>query len=78
MLNEILKILSFLSILICSNLGKEHINNTFSFLDVKFKIVKNGESPNRYIWLHGDEKTAEMALDFHINNYNKAYLANHF
>ena len=33
-------------------------------------LIQNGISPNRYIWIHGDEKTAEMALKHHIQNHN--------
>jgi hypothetical protein len=52
-----------------SELDESLIKNTFSFLNIDFKIVKNGSSSNRYIWLHGDEKTAEMALNSHIKDY---------
>ena len=30
---------------------------------VKFKVIKNGNSNRKFIWLHGDEKTAKMALE---------------
>ena len=69
MLNKFLKYLIFLSILFSSNLNLERSANTFSFLGVTFKIVENGVSPNRYIWLHGDEMTAKMALNSHIKEY---------
>ena len=40
-----------------------------TFANTKFDIVSNGNSHNRYIWLHGDEQTAKMALEHHIENY---------
>nr|MBT6369304.1 hypothetical protein [Candidatus Neomarinimicrobiota bacterium] len=43
--------------------------NTISFAGVEFRIIKSGESDHRFIWLHGDEKTAEMALEYHIQHY---------
>ena len=33
---------------------------------IKFKVVKKGNSDRKYIWFHGDEKTAKMALDHHM------------
>ena len=40
-----------------------------SYAGANFIIIKNSESSIRYIWLHGDEKTAQMALSHHIKNY---------
>lgn len=40
-----------------------------SYAGANFNVIKNGESSIRYIWLHGDEKTAQMALSHHIKNY---------
>lgn len=40
-----------------------------SFAGTNFNVIKNGESSIRYIWLHGDEKTAQMALSHHIKYY---------
>ena len=45
------------------------IQATVNYGPVKFTTVKNGKSNRRYIWLHGDEKTAEMALKHHIKHY---------
>jgi hypothetical protein len=45
-------------------------NNSFiTFVGTRFNLVQNGNSPNRYIWLHGDEQTARMALEHHINYF---------
>ncbi|MBI86511.1 MAG: hypothetical protein CMG63_00375 [Candidatus Marinimicrobia bacterium] len=41
-----------------------------TFANTKFDIVSNGNSHNRYIWLHGDEQTAKMALEYHIKKYS--------
>ena len=66
---------SFIICLISNTLAFEpktkHNSKTFiNFAGVKYNLIQNGISPNRYIWLHGDEKTAEMALTYHIQNYN--------
>ena len=42
---------------------------------VKFKVIKNGESNRRFIWVHGDEKTAAILLKRHLkDNYGTAFL----
>ena len=42
---------------------------------IQFKVIKNGESNRRFIWIHGDEKTAEMLLKRHLKyNYGTAFL----
>ena len=46
-----------------------------SFADISFKVVQKGKSNRHYIWLHGDEKTAKMALNDHMHrNEGKAFL----
>ena len=39
---------------------------------IQFKVIQNGDSDRRYIWLHGDEQTARMALENHMkkNQYD--------
>jgi len=44
-------------------------NSYFTFVETKFNIIQNGDTPNRYIWLHGDEQTARMALEHHVHHY---------
>ena len=39
-----------------------------SFGEISFDMVKKGKSDRRYIWLHGDEKTAKMALNDHMRS----------
>jgi hypothetical protein len=41
-----------------------------SFAGIEFEVVKNGKSNKHYIWMHGDEKTANMAIKYHLNHYN--------
>ena len=42
---------------------------------VQFKVIKNGESNRHFIWIHGDEKTAEILLKRHLkDNYGTAFL----
>ena len=36
---------------------------------LEFNVVQNGNSNRKFIWLHGDEKTAKMALEYHIKKY---------
>ncbi len=43
--------------------------SNITFIGTKFNIIQNGDTPNRYIWLHGDEQTARMALEYHIDRY---------
>ena len=40
-----------------------------TFANAKFDLISNGSSSNRYIWLHGDEQTAKMALEYHMKKY---------
>ena len=44
------------------------IANEISIGEISFDVVKKGTSDRRYIWLHGDEKTAKMALDDHMRS----------
>ena len=43
--------------------------SNITFIGTRFNIIQNGDTPNRYIWLHGDEQTARMALEYHIDRY---------
>ena len=45
------------------------ISTSISFAGIQFCVIENGVSDNRYIWLHGDEQTAKMALEDHIKSY---------
>ena len=69
LLNKTIGLFLSLSVVTGSNLERNLSSTTFQFLNTKFKTVKNGESPNRYIWLHGDEMTAKMALNSHIRQF---------
>ena len=48
---------------------KVDMNPFITFAGARFDVKENGESTNRYIWLHGDEQTARMALEHHIKKY---------
>ena len=37
--------------------------SNITFIGTRFNIFQNGDTPNRYIWLHGDEKTAKWHLN---------------
>ncbi|GIS72533.1 MAG: hypothetical protein CM1200mP10_21100 [Candidatus Neomarinimicrobiota bacterium] len=42
---------------------------------INFKVIKNGESNRRFIWIHGDEKTAAILQKRHLkDNYGTAFL----
>lgn len=54
---------------------KHIIKDYFHFAGIKFEIIKNGQSNRRLVWIHGDEKTAELLIRKHIKNNNgTAYL----
>ena len=62
---------TIISIVYGSEIHDKQINKSFiMFAGAKFNLVQNGNSPNRYIWLHGDEQTARMALEYHIGLYD--------
>ena len=62
---------TIISIVYGSEIHDKQINKSFiMFAGAKFNLVQNGDSPNRYIWLHGDEQTARMALEYHIGLYD--------
>ncbi len=44
------------------------ISNEISIGEISFKVVQKGTSDRRYIWLHGDEQTAKMALENHMSS----------
>ena len=53
------------------------ITNEISIGEISFNIVTKGTSDRRYIWLHGDEQTAKMALENHMrHNQGVAYFIN--
>ena len=54
------------------------ISEEISFGDISFQVVQKGESNRHYIWLHGDEKTAKMALSSHMREKDgKAFFINY-
>ena len=51
------------------------ISDEIQFGEISFQVVEKGKSNRHYIWLHGDEKTAKMALNDHMHrNEGKAFL----
>ena len=56
---------------------KDQKNDFLSFAGIKFEILENGESNRRLVWIHGDEKTAELLIRKHLKkNSGTAYLIN--
>ncbi|HIA93884.1 MAG TPA: hypothetical protein EYO16_01245, partial [Candidatus Marinimicrobia bacterium] len=51
------------------NAEKDSLPKAITFAGANFSLVENGNSAVHYIWLHGDEKTAKMALDHHISHF---------
>lgn len=46
-----------------------NLPSSLFFSNIEFRIAGNGESDHHYVWIHGDEKTAEMALNYHMKHY---------
>ena len=63
----VIHIFSFIFAREIKNVSFPHSHITFA--NAKFDLIANGNSSNRYIWLHGDEQTAKMALEYHIKKY---------
>ena len=63
----VIHIFSFIFSREIKNVSFPHSHITFA--NAKFDLISNGNSSNRYIWLHGDEQTAKMALEYHIKKY---------
>jgi hypothetical protein len=59
----------FLTILIGSEIEKRSSSTSIIFAGAQFNLVENGNAPIHYIWLHGDEKTAKLALNHHISHF---------
>ena len=71
MLNRLFYIHFIMSLLFGSEKEKpEVLTTSVSFSGIEFEVVINGVSNNHYIWLHGDERTANMALRHHLNHYD--------
>ena len=43
-----------------------HGHDIVQLAGIPFKVIQNGNSNHRYIWVHGDEQTAKMALENHM------------
>ncbi len=69
----------FIFFIVCLFTSNIYGNDTsMEYVDiagVQFNVMKNGESNRRFIWIHGDEKTAAILLKRHLkNNYGTAFL----
>ena len=60
---------TFAFILGSENGKMDTLPSPITFAGTDFNLVENGNSSVHYIWLHGDEKTAKMALDYHISHF---------
>ena len=70
MLNKILTIL-FLSFLSGVDIDDDfRYQSNLTLAGIPFEVIGDGKSQNRYIWLHGDEETARMALEYHMQYYS--------
>ncbi len=78
MLNRLFYIYFIVSVLLGSEKEtRDIVDTSVSFSSIDFEVVKNGKSNKHYIWIHGDEKTANMAIKYHLNLYNgTAFLIN--
>ena len=62
----------FFLFLSCCIGGEDDYNLNSSFVTLagaRFDLFHHGDSPDRYIWIHGDEKTAKIALEQHVKKY---------
>ncbi len=60
----------FLSCCIGGEDDDYNLNSSFVTLaGARFDLFHHGDSPDRYIWIHGDEKTAKIALEQHVKKY---------
>jgi len=65
----------FLSIMMILSSPMLVKNNMIQIAGIQFKVIINGDSDRRFIWVHGDEQTAKMALEDHIStNEGTAFL----
>ena len=70
MLNKVFSIL-FFSLLAGVDIDKNFKHQSYpSLVGTSFDVAGDGQSQNRYIWLHGDEETARMALEYHMENHS--------
>ena len=71
--NSDILFLSFIFLINLTNAADSYESDiqksNITFIGTSFNIIQNGDTPNRYIWLHGDEQTARMALEYHIDRY---------
>ncbi len=47
--------------------GNIPVNTKTGFAGIPFLKVQSGESNHRFIWMHGDEKTAKMVLEDYLD-----------
>ncbi|MEC7747258.1 MAG: hypothetical protein VYB68_06210, partial [Candidatus Neomarinimicrobiota bacterium] len=45
-------------------------SSSVNFSSIEFEVIAKGESNNRFIWLHGDEQTANLAIRHHLKHYD--------
>jgi len=70
LLSRILLFSLFLSFFLEARDNDYSLNSSFVTLaGARFNLLNNGDSPDRYIWLHGDEQTAKIALEDHVEEY---------
>ena len=71
------KLVFFLNTQLLILYAESPVVSKINFGPIQFTSIRNGESNRRYIWLHGDEKTAKMAAEYHITKYlGTAFLIN--
>ena len=71
LLNRLFIIQIFVSLLPASDREKLIMSSSsVNFSSIEFEVIAKGESNNRFIWLHGDEKTANLAIRHHLKHYD--------
>ncbi|MDP6457593.1 MAG: hypothetical protein QF613_02830 [Candidatus Marinimicrobia bacterium] len=47
----------------------DRVLTSVELASIRFEVINGGESSRRYIWLHGDEQTARMAIEAHMKSH---------
>jgi len=68
LLNKLIVYFILITCLLGSDRDKtSHLPHVIQFAGASYSWIENEYAPIHYIWLHGDEQTAKMALNHHIS-----------
>jgi len=69
LLNKVVIFYLYIFCFVLSREGNNYSRPYVEFAGARFTFYQNGDSPNKYIWIHGDEQTAKLALTHHFEKY---------